>query len=68
MQKRPSFSVTKEEISDIQNEPIVQKLFEDAMKVLRLAGADDEPTGKVATLTLYLSLVAQDQNINSSYQ
>jgi len=42
MQKRPSFSETKEEICDFQNEPIVQKLFEDAIEVLRLAGANEK--------------------------
>ena len=44
MQKPPSFSATKEEICDVQNEPIVKKLFEDAIKVLRLAGAHEKDT------------------------
>lgn len=44
MQKRPSFSATKEEICDVQNEPILQKLFEDAKEVLRLAGAYEKDT------------------------
>ena len=43
MQKRPSLSATKEEICD---EPIVQKLFEDAIEVLRIAGAYGKDTGK----------------------
>ena len=54
MQKRPSFCGTKEEICDFQNEPtgIVQKLFEDAIEVLRLAGAyeKDKLTGKVSAV------------------
>ena len=49
MQKRPSFSATKEEICDVQSEPIVQKLFEDAIEVLRLAGAYEKDTGKLTT-------------------
>ena len=40
MQKRPSSVATDQEISDIQNDPVLQKLFEDAIEVLRLAGAD----------------------------
>ena len=47
MQKRPSLSATQEEISDVQNEPIVQKLFEDAIEVLRLAGAYEKDSGKL---------------------
>ena len=45
MQKRPSFSATKEEICDVQIEAIVQKLFEDAIEALRLAGAHEKDTG-----------------------
>ncbi len=48
MQKRPSISETKEDICDIQNDLVVQKLFEDAIEVLRLAGADEKATGKPA--------------------
>ena len=53
MQKPPPPSVTKEEICDVQNEPIVQKLFEDAIKVLRLAGAYEKDTqpGNLIVLT-----------------
>lgn len=54
MQKRPSFSATKEEIGDIQNEPIVKKLFEDAIEVLRLAGAYEKDTGKPSALAFGL--------------
>lgn len=54
MQKRPSFSATKDEICDVQNEPIVQKLFEDAVEVLRLAGAYEKDTGKVSALAFRL--------------
>ena len=54
MQKRPSFSATKEEICDVQNEPIVQKLFEDAIEVLRLAGAYEKDTGKLSALVWLL--------------
>lgn len=54
MQKRPSFSATKDEICDVQNEPIVQKLFEDAIEVLRLAGVYEKDTGKVSALAFRL--------------
>ncbi|KAJ7357810.1 hypothetical protein OS493_022620 [Desmophyllum pertusum] len=47
MQKQPSISVTQEEISDIQHDPVIQKLFEDAIEVLRLAGADDHEKATV---------------------
>ena len=50
MQKRPSLSATQEEICDVQNEPIVQKLFEDAIEVLRLAGAYEKDSGKLSGL------------------
>lgn len=53
MQKRPLFSETEEDISDPQNDPIVQKLFEDAIEVLRLAGAYEKDTGKVSALRLF---------------
>lgn len=53
MQKRPLFSETEEDISDLQNDPIVQKLFEDAIEVLRLAGAYEKDTGKVSALRLF---------------
>ncbi|KAL9952504.1 hypothetical protein ACROYT_G039771 [Oculina patagonica] len=44
MQKGPPVSEARKEISDIQNNPVVQKLFEDAIEVLRLAGADKKAT------------------------
>ena len=47
MQKRPSFCEKEEEISDIQSDAVVQKLFEDAIEVLRLVGADEKSTGKI---------------------
>ena len=58
MQKPPPPSATKEEICDVQNEPIVQKLFEDAIKVLRLAGAYEKDTqpGNLIVLTHLRSL------------
>lgn len=58
MQKRPLFSETEEDISDLQNDPIVQKLFEDAIEVLRLAGAYEKDTGKLKfrPLGFFLSL------------
>lgn len=46
MQKRPSIFEKEKEISDIQSNPVVQKLFEDAIEVLRLVGADEKATGK----------------------
>lgn len=52
MQKRPSISETKEEISDLQNDPLLQKLFEDAVEVLRLAGADEKATGNIKMVLL----------------
>ena len=36
-----------EEISDTQNDPVVHELFEDAIEVLRLLGADEKFSGKV---------------------
>ena len=61
MQKQPSISVTQEEISDIQHDPVIQKLFEDAIEVLRLAGADDREkataTGKTISLKLVIDLL-----------
>ena len=46
MQKRPSICEKEEEISDVESDPVVQKLFEDAIEVLRLVGADEKTTGK----------------------
>lgn len=53
MQKVPSSSATDEEISEIQNDPEVQKLFQDAKEVLRLAGAEENATGKCAYYYLF---------------
>ena len=36
-----------EEISDTQNDSVVHELFEDAIEVLRLLGADEKLSGKV---------------------
>ena len=35
-----------QQISFIQRDPFVKKLFEDAIKVLRLVGADENASGK----------------------
>ncbi|XP_027050157.1 uncharacterized protein LOC113677537, partial [Pocillopora damicornis] len=42
MQTPPCISVEDEEISDTQNDPVVHELFEDAIEVLRLLGADEK--------------------------
>lgn len=47
MQTPPCINVKDEEISDTQNDPVVHELFEDAIEVLRLLGADEELSGKV---------------------
>lgn len=57
MQKPPSFSATKDEICDVQNEPFLQKLFEDAIKVLRLAGAHEKDT-QLGNLTVFPHLIS----------
>ena len=46
MQNFPSSSAPDQQVSDIQNDPVIKKLFEDAIEVLRLAGADENTTGK----------------------
>ena len=48
MQKIPPSSATDQEISGLQYDPAIQKLFKDAIEVLRLAGADEIATGKYA--------------------
>lgn len=51
MQKTSSSSSsngTDQEISGLQYDPAIQKLFKDAMEVLRLAGADENGPGKYA--------------------
>jgi len=45
MQNIPSSSAPDQQVSDIQNDPVIKKLFEDAIEVLRLAGADENTTG-----------------------
>ena len=47
MQTPPCISVEDEEIYDTQNDPVVHELFEDAIEVLRLLGADEKLSGKV---------------------
>ena len=48
MHKTSSNSGTDQEISGLQYDPAIQKLFKDAIEVLRLAGADENATGKYA--------------------
>ena len=48
MQKIPPSSGTDQEISGLQYDPAIQKLFKDAIEVLRLSGADENATGKYA--------------------
>lgn len=38
-------STAQEEISGIENDPIIQSLFEDAIGVLCVAGADENARG-----------------------
>lgn len=47
MQTPPCINVEDEEISVTQNDPVVHELFEDAIEVLRLLGADEKLSGKV---------------------
>ena len=47
MQTPPCINVEDEEISETQNDPVVHELFEDAIEVLRLLGADEKLSGKV---------------------
>ena len=46
MQTIVSSSATDQEISDLQQDPAIQKLFKDAIEVLRFVGADENATGK----------------------
>lgn len=46
MQKPIAVNLDDEEISGIQNDPVVHELFEDAIEVLRLVGADGKFTVK----------------------
>lgn len=41
--------VSDQRISFIENDPVIQKLFEDAIEVLRLVGADENG---IKTITL----------------
>ena len=62
MQKQPSISEAKEEISDLQNDPLLQKLFDDAVEVLRLAGAEEKATGNIknGTSPYHLSYIYEN--------